>query len=571
MLEIINNFKGTRKKFLAAALFTLGAYILIVVAEPLVFGKHFGMASHIAGVDVSWKSQEEAKLLLEKKWQEYKQSEISIGNTGYAVTSIINNINIDESIRETLDVEQSGYFYLSKYFYQNHALDIIYNNDGISGILLPKYDELAEAPEDAKVVSLETGIVTKEIYGQRLLLAESREKLISELRYLPDNIDLVLKVQPPLLTAESAIKLMGKVKTALSKPIVITGSGINYDISSTELLSWMNIRTASANTLVTQYSIVPSEKSEYYYLDAEKVQKYVASIGEKVNKKAANLVLGNEGGKMVVITPSIIGQELDAQKATNDIQEAAANGHVVELEIEKVNPNIREDNLAELGIVELIAGGWSDFAGSPQNRIHNIKTGASKFDGVVIKPEEDFSFNTALGEVDASTGYLPELVILADKTVPEYGGGLCQVSSTAFRAALNAGLPILERHAHAYPVSYYKPYGVDATIYLPSPDMRFTNDTGKSILIQTKIIGTKLYFDFFGTKKDVSIKFSGNQDANGAVDVVERVASTLTEQDARGPKSFTATFYRHIYDLSGKLLDNDKFTSKYDSPDKYPH
>jgi len=189
----------------------------------------------------------------------------------------------------------------------------------------------------------------------------------------------------------------------------------------------------------------------------------------------------------------------------------------------------------------------------------------------MIKPDEDFSFNKALGAVDASTGYLPELVILADKTVPEFGGGLCQVSSTAYRAALNSGLPILERHAHAYPVSYYKPYGVDATIYLPSPDMRFTNDTGKYIYVQTKIIGTKLYFDFFGTKKDVNIKFSGNPDANGAVDTVEKVASTLTEQDARGPKSFTATFYRHIYDITGKLLDNDKFTSKYDSPDKYPH
>ena len=120
-------------------------------------------------------------------------------------------------------------------------------------------------------------------------------------------------------------------------------------------------------------------------------------------------------------------------------------------------------------------------------------------------------------------------------------------------------------------MGYYKPYGVDATIYLPSPDLKFTNDTGKYILIQTRIEGTKVYFDFYGTKKPVVIKFSGNADANGAVYQVEKITPTISEQDVRGPKSFTAVFYRHIYDLAGKLTDNDKFTSKYDSPDKYPH
>jgi vancomycin resistance protein YoaR len=232
---------------------------------------------------------------------------------------------------------------------------------------------------------------------------------------------------------------------------------------------------------------------------------------------------------------------------------------------------VREDNLDQLGINELISTGWSDAAGSPKNRIHNYTVGASKFNGVLIKPDETFSFNKTLGPVDASTGYLPELVIKEDKTVPEYGGGMCQVSSTAFRAALNAGLPIVERLYHAYPVQYYKPFGVDATVYLPKPDLVFKNDTGHYILIQTRINGTKLYFDFYGTKANRTIKFSGNEKADGAVDAVEKITPTIYDQDIRGKGSFTAVFYRHIYDPTGKLTDNDKFTSKYDSPDKYPH
>ena len=193
----------------------------------------------------------------------------------------------------------------------------------------------------------------------------------------------------------------------------------------------------------------------------------------------------------------------------------------IEAEINVTPAEVRRDNLTELGIVEKISTGWSTFTGSPVNRIHNIKTGASKFNQVLIKPGERFSFNTTLGPVNAATGYLPELVILVDKTVPQYGGGLCQVSSTAFRAALNAGFPIIERRAHAYPVSYYRPYGVDATIYLPKPDLVFENDSGRYVLIQTRIEGKRLYFDFFGTKVARTIKFAGNREVSGAVEEVE--------------------------------------------------
>ncbi|HLC63987.1 MAG TPA: VanW family protein, partial [Patescibacteria group bacterium] len=97
------------------------------------------------------------------------------------------------------------------------------------------------------------------------------------------------------------------------------------------------------------------------------------------------------------------------------------------------------------------------------------------------------------------TGYLPELVIKGDETIPEYGGGLCQIGTTVFRAALASGLPIVERRNHSYRVVYYEPAGKDATIYDPKPDFKSTNDTSQNILIQTRIEGDNLYFDFWGT------------------------------------------------------------------------
>ena len=162
-------------------------------------------------------------------------------------------------------------------------------------------------------------------------------------------------------------------------------------------------------------------------------------------------------------------------------------------EIEKIS------QANDLGIFELIGTGHSNFAGSPANRRHNIRTGASKLHGLVIKPGEEFSLVGALGAVDGSTGYLQELVIKDNKTIPEYGGGLCQIATTMFRAALSTGLPITERRNHSYRVSYYEPAGTDATIYTPRPDLKFKNDTGNNILIQARFEGANdIYFDMWG-------------------------------------------------------------------------
>jgi vancomycin resistance protein YoaR len=124
---------------------------------------------------------------------------------------------------------------------------------------------------------------------------------------------------------------------------------------------------------------------------------------------------------------------------------------------------------------------------------------------------------------------------------------------------------------HAYPVSYYKPYGTDATIYLPEPDLVFTNNTNSYVLIQTSISGNQLVFNFYGTKQPGSVAFSGEQNGTGSVPVVEQVNPTITDQNLRGLGSFTATFYRLVYNANGGLVRTDTFVSKYDSPSNYPH
>jgi vancomycin resistance protein YoaR len=172
----------------------------------------------------------------------------------------------------------------------------------------------------------------------------------------------------------------------------------------------------------------------------------------------------------------------------------------IKLVVETQPALVSAGDINNFGIKEIIGVGTSNFAGSPANRRHNIKVGAAAVNGALIKPGEEFSLLKTLGEVASSTGYLPELVIKEGKTVPEYGGGLCQIGTTVFRSTVASGLPVTLRRNHSYRVQYYEPAGTYATIYNPWPDYRFINDMPTYILIQTKFSGDNLSFEFWGTK-----------------------------------------------------------------------
>jgi len=239
-------------------------------------------------------------------------------------------------------------------------------------------------------------------------------------------------------------------------------------------------------------------------LDKDKVTNF---IKDKITKetddevKEAKFQITN--GKISAFQNGGDGHQLNKERFINDLENIIKNKETKNIILEiTIIKNTSSDDITnnKYGIKEIIGTGQSNFSGSPKNRRHNIRTGASAVNGTLIKPNEEFSLLKTLGKIDGSSGYLQELVIKEGKTIPEYGGGLCQIGTTAFRGATNSGFPITLRRNHSYRVSYYEPAGTDATIYDPWPDFRFLNDTGNYILIQTRIEGNNLYFDFWGTK-----------------------------------------------------------------------
>jgi len=367
---------------------------------------------------------------------------------------------------------------------------------------------------------------------------------------LPTSINLKVRDTVYPLAKADVIKWLGESTSLIYNPTYLSEienpDFCQYDKS---IACELEFRTENENHI---------QKKSELDLDENAIKNFVVSLAKKTDKAPEDAKLKMEDGKVSVFSLSDKGLTLDQEKSSQVLIDYINSGNyknAIDLpykETDPETPNI--GSIDSLGINTLIGEGQSNFAGSPQNRVHNIKVGTERFDGVLIKPGEEFSFIKTLGPVDQSTGYLPELVIKPNETVPEFGGGMCQVSTTAFRAALNAGLKITERVNHAYPVSYYNPQGMDATVYIPQPDLRFKNNTPSYILIQTRIVGTQLFFDFYGTDDGRSTTLDG---------------PTILEHNPDG--SMKTTLAQTVKDKDGNIIIQDTFKSDYQSPSKFPH
>ncbi|PIZ99475.1 MAG: hypothetical protein COX78_01805 [Candidatus Levybacteria bacterium CG_4_10_14_0_2_um_filter_35_8] len=241
--------------------------------------------------------------------------------------------------------------------------------------------------------------------------------------------------------------------------------------------------------------------------------------------------------------------------------------------IKKTKPAITTDKANKLGIKEVIGTGTSLFQHSIPGRIFNVTLASSRINGILVGPGETFSFNKALGDVSSFTGYKQAYIIKDGRTVLGDGGGVCQVSTTLFRAILNAGLPILERQAHAYRVGYYEQDsspGLDATVYSPSPDLKFKNDTENNILIQSFVDPSilRLTFVLYGTLdgRQVNMTKPIILSQTPPPPAIYQDDPTLTKGEIK-QVDFAAwganVYFTRQVTKNGKEIISDKFVSNY--------
>lgn len=364
---------------------------------------------------------------------------------------------------------------------------------------------------EPKITKEQSGI----IFDYEKSLDEADRQLL-DLVFYP--IEFKLKPDEPTVFYDDAIFLLEDAKNLIYKK----GVSLTY-----ENLSWY----WSYDTVNKLFEIRVGEEGDLEIgLSEAGLRKLLAPIAVAVNIEPQEPRFALENEKVKEFKAGVDGKKLNFEKNIIYIEEALLKTEErpekIQIIIEEAKAGKNLSDINEYGISDLLGIGMTNFAGSPKNRRHNISNGANTLTGMIIDPGEEFSLVSSLGNIDKESGYLPELVIKGNKTVPEYGGGLCQIGTTLFRAALNSSLPITERRPHSYMVSYYfdengKP-GKDATIYIPHPDFRFLNDTGSHILMISRIEGDNLYFEFWG-KKD------GRSSVQSDVSVWDRVPAPETK------------------------------------------
>lgn len=242
-------------------------------------------------------------------------------------------------------------------------------------------------------------------------------------------------------------------------------------------------------------------------LDPQKFTPYFEQLAQAIYRQPvdAKLDFNEETSEVTVMEESQNGYELDLAAAYARVPALLENpANVIDLPLRVTPATISSENLAELGIEALVSESTSYFKGSSEGRMKNIDLAAARFDNVVVPPGGIFSFNDHLGEVTKENGFDESLIIFGNRTAVGIGGGVCQVSTTVFRAAFFGGFEIVERWAHGYRVGWYETNsgpGLDATIYSPDVDFRFRNDTEHYLLIKTEtdLAAGTLTFRFYGT------------------------------------------------------------------------
>jgi vancomycin resistance protein YoaR len=333
-------------------------------------------------------------------------------------------------------------------------------------------------------------------------------------------VDLVVRETPPAVTdAEEARRL---VEALLGGPITFSFSP-GGEAGAGEVQEWqLSPSDLAEMTLVTEEIRADGLGRVWLAADQDKWTAYFNQLAAEINRPArdARFELDPDTGRLTVLQPSQQGWTLDVPRAVARAAELPTQPiNHIELPVTITTPSVPMEEAYNMGFTDVAAEATTYFKGSSEARVRNIRVAAEKFHGVVVPPGAVFSFNEYLGPVTAEAGFEDSLIIRGDRTAVGIGGGVCQVSTTAFRAAFFGGFEIVERWAHGYRVSWYETGsgpGLDATIYTPDVDLKFRNDTEHYVLIQTytdQEVGT-LTFRFYGTPTDRVVTMEGPIEEN---------------------------------------------------------
>ncbi|MEI7709747.1 MAG: VanW family protein [bacterium] len=532
MVKNLKHFKHllTRFRILATVIVVLCFLgFLALNAFENKYKDRFYPGVFVGGVPVGGQSYDEAEKLFDTKANILKQNGLKATFT--SINGVVKQVSMPMSVVGLTPDNSTEYFALGDWksdlqeaYAFGHESNIIFNLKDHMRLLFGKKDfyfnnillkentdsflgdqvyNLMKKSAPARFASVNSKItITKEIEGETINREEVLDVLNKKLITLDETTpDFLINKDIPSVTQEKLKPFLG-LATSISKDrnVLFQYQGHEWSVLGPKLVTWLTINTE--NTID---------------IDQSKLESYLAStVAKFVDNPPEDSRFAMVEGKLVETVPGKAGTIVDEKSVLEKLQKiliesdssvgvSTINVPIITIE---VAPKITKSGIDKYRILDLVGEVRTNFDGSTADREHNIQIGAAAINGMIIAPGAEFSTIAAIGHVGAEEGYVKELVIKENTTTKEYGGGLCQIATTLFRLALNAGLPITERVNHRFVVHYYDPPGLDATIYGPHPDLRFVNDTGNYLLLQARVEGHEVIMELYGQKDGRSVAIS---------------------------------------------------------------
>jgi vancomycin resistance protein YoaR len=434
--------------------------------------------------------------------------------------------------------------------------------------------ELGTPPRNASIVVEGANIsIVPEVDGIVVDRKQARAAITSQLLNLrPIDTELPVLTKIATVRAVDLEPARTILLRAMSHPVqVMNGSGL-WTLPATDLAKFLrqDVRPGENGAPVIELG-----------LDRERMTPWLEErLAKEIETEPIDAEVGWNGERLISIVPSVDGVQLDAPKLAELVEgRFFGNGGTVKAPVTYVKPTIDSANLDALGITTPLATGSSNYSGSSDGRAHNVAVGAKLMNGTLIPPWGEFSFNEAIGLIDEEKGFVEAQVIAGEQIGKDIGGGICQVSTTVFRAAYLAGLPITEWWPHRFRIGFYeydgwKP-GLDASILQPTDDpatwadFRFENPSDSWMLVESWTDGVTVVVNLYGADLGYSVETTGPTwgekfqmlPPQEVVDS-ELDPGTMTQAQTGGIGE-ELSHYRVVRDRNGELLWERSFYTKY--------
>ena len=415
--------------------------------------------------------------------------------------------------------------------------------------------------------------------GRIIAIEATLALLEAQLEQLKDGaVPLVFEtIRPEIVDVGAQAEI---ARAIVSEPLILVAAGGQdgnqgpWQIDQSTLAQMLSFETITTDTGM-EYVLT---------LKSDALVRFLATIAPELQRypQNAKFIFNDDTHVLDLMEASVTGRSLNVDKTLDTIQQQLlAGGHQIELQFDFIPPAVADDATGEsLGITELVHTQYSYFYGSATSRVQNISAAASRFHGVLVAPGETFSMSDTLGDISLDNGYAEAAIILGGRTIQGVGGGVCQVSTTLFRAAFFAGYPIVERHPHACRVSYYEKVagnaldtslaGLDATVFVPLIDLKFTNDTPYWLLMETYIHpeSSRIMWKFYSTSDGRTVDWTTTGPTNikeapePAYHENPEFAQGVVKQVDWAADGAEVTVERNVY-RDGALYFQDRFYTNY--------